>query len=415
MYNTEMSIAQIVYRIKRPYHFVKTGLMRGLRAERQFGYPANKLKIITITGTDGKTTSSTMLYHVLKSAGKRVALLTTVAAYIDDEVIDTGFHVTSPDPAQLHALLAKMVERGIEYVVLEVTSHGIYQYRIWGITPTIAAITNVSPEHLDYHVTYKNYLETKAELLVKAETALINDNDQSAPMIKRFLRAHQHRFATFSESDKIYYKVTQAIKKNFVEAYNQTNARLVYAICQRLGISNTEFIDSLPSFPGVPGRMQEIVTSPYRIIVDFAHTPQALESALTTLKSQLPKKGKLIAIYGCAGLRDTSKRPVMGRIGTELADVVIFTAEDPRTEDVWSIIRQMKEQLTQHHDKVISIVNRKDAITFALSQVAQKGDIVGIFGKGHEQSMCYGTTEHPWDDREAVRTLAKELKLKLKK
>jgi UDP-N-acetylmuramoyl-L-alanyl-D-glutamate--2,6-diaminopimelate ligase len=412
MYNTQVSIAELIYKAKRPYHFVKTGLMRGFRAERQLNFPARKLKILTITGTDGKTTSTTMLYHVLKTAGKKVALLSTVAAYINNETIDTGLHVTSPDPAQLHTLLAKMVEKNIEYVVLEVTSHGMYQYRVWGINPLIAGITNINHEHLDYHITYKNYLEAKAMLLAKAKTAILNDDDQSAPMLKRYLRSVGQKFSTYSTSDKIYYKVKQAIDDTFTENYNKMNARLVYAMCQNLGIQNQDFISAIKTFPGVPGRMEEIAKKPFRVIVDFAHTPQALEAALSTLKKQLPtKKSKLIAIYGCAGLRDNSKRPIMGRIGAELADLVVFTAEDPRTEDVWSIIRQMKEQLTSHHNKITSIADRGEAIRFALSQLAQKDDIVVILGKGHEQSMCYGTTEYPWDDR----VFAKEVLTSLKK
>jgi len=407
-----MPFNTLIYRLKRPYHFVKTGLIRGYRAERQFRYPAKQLKIITITGTDGKTTSSTLLYHTLKTAGKRVALLSTVAAYIDDETIDTGFHVTSPDPAQLHGILRKMVDRGIEYVVLEVTSHGAYQYRNWGIHPIIAGLTNITHEHLDYHITYKNYLEAKASILTSAELAIINDDDGSAPMLKRHLRTVHQRFDTYSLQDSIYYKVNEAIKTRFVEAYNHSNARLVYAISQQLGVTNADFIKAIRSFAGIPGRMEEIVHTPFRVIVDFAHTPQALQSALQALRQQLPnKQAKLIAVFGCAGLRDTTKRPVMGRIGSELADIAIFTAEDPRTEDVWSIIRQMKEQLTAHHDKIVSIANRGDAIRFALTQVAKKGDIVGIFGKGHEQSMCYGTTEYPWDDRQAVRDIVKSMKI----
>jgi len=403
-------LAELIYKAKRPYHFVKTGLLRGARAERQWKNPAKKLKILAITGTDGKTTSTTLLYHVLKSAGKRVALLSTVAAYIDDEVIDTGFHVTSPDPAMLHALLAKMVERGVEYVVLEVTSHGMYQYRTWGIKPTIAGLTNITHEHLDYHVTYKNYLEAKTELLASAELAIINDDDQSAPMVKRLLRAGHHKFKTVSESDPIYYKVGNTIKSRFIEQYNQANARLVYAFCQQLEISNQDYIEAIASFPGVPGRMEVVVSKPFTVIVDFAHTPQALQSALQALRSQLKPKAKLIAVYGAAGLRDATKRPIMGRIGTELADTVILTAEDPRTEDVWSIIRQMKEQLTEHHDRVVSIADRGEAIRFVLSQVAKKGDIVGIFGKGHEQSMCFGTIEKPWNDKTAVLEIMADLK-----
>jgi UDP-N-acetylmuramoyl-L-alanyl-D-glutamate--2,6-diaminopimelate ligase len=399
-----MNFAELSYKFKRMYHFFKTGLWLGYRSERKYGFPAKKLKIITITGTDGKTTSSTLLYYVLKKAGKKVALLSTVAAYINEEIIDTGFHVTSPDPRQLQELLKKMVDKKIEYVVLEVTSHGSYQYRTWGIKPLIAGLTNINHEHLDYHVTYKNYLEAKGMLLAKAKTAIINDDDQSAPMMKRYLRSLGRKFTTYSVLDPVYFRVKQAIQKKFSENYNQMNAFLVYKISQNLGVENKVFITAIREFSGIPGRMEEMIKKPFRVIVDFAHTPQALEAVLKTLKKQKSnKKSQLIAVYGCAGLRDSSKRPVMGRIGTELADQVVFTAEDPRTEDVWSIIRQMKEQLTEHHDKITSIADRGEAIRFAISHLAQKDDIVVILGKGHEQSMCYGSTEYPWDDRQFVR------------
>jgi UDP-N-acetylmuramoyl-L-alanyl-D-glutamate--2,6-diaminopimelate ligase len=409
-------LANLLYHIKRPYHFLKTGLLRGLPAEIKYGFPAQKLHIITITGTDGKTTTSTMLYHILKKAGKKVALLSTVAAYIGDEAIDTGFHVTSPDPRSLHHFLKRLVDEGYEYVVLEVTSHGIYQYRIWGITPLIAGITNVANEHLDYHVNYQQYLETKAELLTKASFAFINDDDQSAFQLKKIVRAAQSPFTTYSKDDKLHHSVKKAITDRFPEKYNQSNARLAYAISEKLQVPSKVFKEAISSFTGVPGRMEVVQSKPFAVVVDFAHTPQALEAALTALRTKLnaqKKKGRLIAVFGSAGLRDRNKRPAMGKIGVELADFVVLTAEDPRTENVWSIIRQMKEQLTTGHDKISTIVDRGEAITFALTKLAQPGDIVGIFGKGHEQSMCFGTTEYPWDDRQAVRDiLGKKLNAK---
>lgn len=404
-----MLIKALIYRLKRPYHFFKTGLHRGWRTQRRLGYPARKLKILTITGTDGKTTSSTLLYHVLKAAGYKVALLSTVAAYINDQTIDTGFHVTSPDPGQLHQLFAQMVEEGIEYVVLEVTSHGVYQFRTWGVHPKIAGLTNISPEHLDYHLSYRHYIEAKCLNLTSAQIAVINEDDQSAPMVKRILRAQQQRFLTYSSDDRLYYQVKNTIAKAFPEEYNQANARLVYKMAQLIGVSNQDFIAGIKAFPGIPGRMEFIADKPFKVVVDFAHTPQGLEAALKSLRPLIKKKtGRLIAVYGSAGLRDRAKRPVMGRIGTELADLVVLTAEDPRTENPWAIIRQMKEQLTDHHHKITSIVDRESAIRFALKELARPGDVVGIFGKGHEQSMCYGTTEHPWDDVKIAKKILKE-------
>ncbi len=402
-----MFIKQLIYRLKRVYHLLKTGLLRGFPAQIKYSFPANKLKIITITGTDGKTTSSTLLYHVLKTAGKKVALLTTVAAYIGDQEIDTGFHVTSPDPRQVQKFLSEMVDQGIEYLILEVTSHGAYQYRTWGIKPMLAGVTNITHEHLDYHLTYENYVEAKAMLLKKTPTVIYNNDDQSAVFIRKELRDSKTKLYPYSSSDRIYNKVIAAIKTRFPEDYNQMNARLVYALAKKLDIENQDFIKAIKTFPGVPGRMQEIKNNKgFRIFVDFAHTPNALREALTALRKILKtkKRGKLISVYGSAGLRDYTKRPMMGQAGVDLADIVILTAEDPRTENIWSIIRQMKEQLTTGHNKIISIADRKRAIRYALD-TAQKGDIVGIFGKGHEKSMCYGTTEMPWSDVDVVKEL----------
>lgn len=402
-----MFIKQLIYKIKRIYHFLKTGLLRGVTSEIKYGFPARKLKVIVITGTDGKTTSSTLLYHVLKTAGKKVALLSTVAAYIGDQEIDTGFHVTTPDPRSVQKFFKSMVDKGIEYVIMEATSHGAYQYRTWGIHPVLAGLTNVTHEHLDYHLTYQNYLEAKAAILKKAPIVVLNEDDQSFVPLKKLLKNSKNIIETYSFTNNVYWQVKNQIQQKFPEKYNQMNAYLVYALAQQIGIETQEFIVALKSFPGVPGRMQFVPNNAdMEIVVDFAHTPNALDSALTALKNRLQsrkKKGRLIAVYGCAGLRDSQKRPMMGKIGTDIADFAVFTAEDPRTENIWSIIRQMKEQLTKNHDKVISIADRKAAIQFALQKLAQPGDIVGIFGKGHEKSLCYGTTEYPWSDVDAVK------------
>jgi UDP-N-acetylmuramoyl-L-alanyl-D-glutamate--2,6-diaminopimelate ligase len=398
---------ELIYQAKRYYHFFKTGLLKGLTAEIKYRFPARKLKIITITGTDGKTTSCTLLYHVLRQAGKKVALISTVGALIDDEMIDTGFHVTSPEPDQVHKFLKQMVDRGIEYVVLEVTSHGAYQYRTWGIHPLIAGITNITHEHLDYHLNYENYVEAKSLALNAAPTIVLNVDDQSYSKLRKLINHRQHHVLTYSQEDKIYYQVDKAIKDRFSEEYNRLNARLVYTIAQELKLTNQEFIAAVASFQYVTGRMQFLdLPTPYKIVIDFAHTPNALESALVALRKTLNEQrgqGRLIAIFGCAGLRDRTKRPLMGEIGARLADLAVFTAEDPRTEDIWSIIRQMKENLDHNHHKVISIADRKAAIEFVLTKIAQKNDIIGIFGKGHEQSLCYGTIEYPYSDEAAVK------------
>ncbi len=398
------------YKIKRPFHLIKTGFFRGLVGQIKYKFPAKNLKIIAITGTDGKTTSSTMLYHVLKRAGHKTALISTVAAYIGAEKISTGLHVTSPDPFALHKLIRKMVDAHVEYLVLEVTSHGAYQSRVWGINPILAGLTNISHEHLDYHLTIDEYLKAKTIILNKAKTIVINADDSHFQLLKSQLKQSSKKIITYTATTNLPQVVTAAIKAKFLEKYNQMNARLVYTLATELGIKDKKIAAALESFPDIPGRMQEIKTSKaYRIVVDFAHTPQALKAALTALKKQLKKtSGKLIAVYGAAGLRDQDKRPFMGAVGAQIADLVIFTAEDPRTENVWSIIRQLKENLDQNLDKVLSIADRKQAIEFAINHLAQKDDIVAVLGKGHEESMCFGQKEYPWNDVKAITDILKK-------
>jgi UDP-N-acetylmuramoyl-L-alanyl-D-glutamate--2,6-diaminopimelate ligase len=407
-----INIKQLIYQFKKPYHFVKTGLLKGKVSELKLGYPSRQLKTIAITGTDGKTSTSSLLYHILKNSGKKVALLSTVAAYIGDEKIETGLHVTSPDPATLQKFMKRLVDEKYEYLVLEVTSMGEYQYRTWGVTPIIAGITNVDLEHLDYHLTHQNYLESKASLLNKAQLAIINEDDQSAPALKKLLRAEQTPFITYSLEESIHHQTKTAINKRFPETYNRSNARLALAICEKLNISAKDFKQGVKSFPGVKGRIEVVTTKPFTVVVDFAHTPQALRAIITALREKLnrqKKPGRLIVLYGTAGLRDRDKRPAMGLAGAELADIVVFTADDPRTENIWSIIRQLKEQLTSGHSRILSIENREQAMEFVFTKLAQPGDVIGLLGKGHEQSLAYGNQEIPWDDKVAAKKILAKL------
>jgi UDP-N-acetylmuramoyl-L-alanyl-D-glutamate--2,6-diaminopimelate ligase len=399
--------SELIYRLKRPYHFFKTGLAKGLPARIKYRFPDKKLKIIAITGTDGKTTSSTLLYHLLQENGKKVALISTVGAYIGEQKIETGFHVTSPSPDQLFAFMRQMIQKETEYLVLEFTSQGAYQYRLFGIKPEIAGITNIDQDHFDYHLNYQNYLEAKASVMQKAKTVVLNEHDQSYYRLKKLFPSNKYNVLEYSQENKLTSKIEKAIKERFPERFNQNNARLVSTIALELGLDKDQISQSLISFEGVPGRMQFIENKKgIKIVVDFAHTPQGLRSALTALRFIMKKHkmpGKLISVYGCAGLRDAIKRPMMGQIGVELADLVVFTAEDPRTEDVWSIIRQMKEALSEGHNKVVSIPNRQEAINFAINKLSKRGDLVAILGKGPEKSMCYGTEETPWSDEDTVK------------
>jgi len=402
-----------LYQVKKPYHFLKTALFKAIPAQFKNKFPQKKLKIIAITGTDGKTTTTTLLYHLLKTAGYQTALISTIAACIGQEEIETGFHVTSPAPDDLYRLMRQMADKKIEYLILEYTSQGAYQYRLFGIRPLIAGVTNINRDHFDYHLNYQNYLNAKASTLKKSKIVVLNEDDQSFYRLKRLLPSSRHQILTYSKENKLDEPLNRELIKRFPEDFNQMNARLAISIAQKIGLDEEQLIAGLKNFPGVRGRMEFLdlkqltgQQQSFQVVVDFAHTPQGLRESLTALRQKMKKNkmsSRLIAIYGCAGLRDRDKRPIMGKIGSELADLVIFTAEDPRTENVWNIIRQMKESLGNNHRKVISIADRQEAISFALQKIAKKGDLVALLGKGPEKSMCYGKVEKPWSEIEAVK------------
>lgn len=390
-------------RLRKLNHFVRSLWLKAIPAATYYGFPGKRLKVYAITGTDGKTSSSTMLYQVLRQAGYKVALISTVAAFIGDEEIDTGFHVTSPEPMQIQRLLKTCVNRGIEHVVLEVTSHGFFQYRTWGIDFLLAGVTNITPEHLDYFESYEQYARAKGDFLLSAKVAFLNASDRSLPFLQSMFEERGKTFRMYSQ-ELGRSKEELAIRERFAEPFNQWNAKLVLAMSRELGIRSDDFIQAIRNFTGVRGRMEEIPNSRgLQVIVDFAHTPNGLEKSLSALRPQAKKQ--LIAVFGCAGLRDRTKRAPMGRISTEIADLCIFTSEDPRSEDIQVILRQMKEGVAgKNKRKVVTIPDRREAIAFALNQ-AGRGDTIGIFGKGHEKSLNIGGVEHPWSDQAVVREL----------
>ncbi|MDO5561240.1 MAG: UDP-N-acetylmuramyl-tripeptide synthetase [bacterium] len=402
----------LVYKLKRPYHFFKTGLLGGWRAEMRYRFPQKKLKIITVTGTDGKTTTATLIYQMLRSGGYKVGLISTVAAYIGHKKIDTGFHVTSPHPSQLYRLMRQMVKEGIEYLVLEVTSQGAYQYRTWGIKAAIAGLTNIDYEHLDYHLTQENYLQAKMLVLNSAKKVVINQDQEIFNQVKKSLHKNI-KLITFSKTTRFGANVEKALRAAFSEDYNRLNGILALTIAKQVGVADKDLAAALENFQLPEGRMEILPTTlPLTMIVDFAHTPQALSGALPNIRRNFVKKGKLIGIVGCAGLRDRLKRPKMGKIMAQYCDLAIFTAEDPRSENVWSIINQMKSDLGDNYGKVISIPNREQALQFALENFGKDDNVIAIFGKGHEQSMNYdGKTEILWNDI----TGAKKILAKLEK
>lgn len=392
------SFKRLIRFLKNHYHH-----LIALLALWYWRHPGKQLKVIGVTGTDGKTTTSSLIYHLLKTAGYRVAAVTSVAAYLDSEAIDTGFHVTTPDPWMIQRLLRRMVDGGITHLVLEVTSHALDQYRVHGVPIDLAVVTNVTREHLDYHQTYERYLKTKARLFQHSSTVFLNQDDASFTALKNLI-PHTAKLIAYKTS--LTTSNYPSISQRFLEKYNQANASAACQVASSLAIKANLIEAAIASFPGVKGRMEAIPNSlGLNLIVDFAHTPNALEQALISLRPQT--QGKLIAVYGAAGLRDHFKRPLMGEIGARLADEVILTAEDPRTENVYTIISQIKQGVEKNLGHVHALVDRRQALSFAL-QIAHPGDTVAVFGKGHEQSMNLdGKHEIPWSDQTILKQLLK--------
>jgi UDP-N-acetylmuramoyl-L-alanyl-D-glutamate--2,6-diaminopimelate ligase len=371
-----------------------------------YGFPSRKLIVVGVTGTDGKTTTAKMIYDILKDADKKVALVSTVYALIGGKRIDTGLHVTSPQPRFLQKLIKQSVDDGCQYLILETTSHGLDQHRFWGIRFKIGVLTNITHEHLDYHKTYQRYLKAKAKLFRSAKVAILNQEDKSYKKLRKILGPEKKIIGYNLQTLSV--QMRKAVQKRFKENYNQMNAVAAILTTKELGVEERIIKQAIASFKGVIGRLEKIKNKRgIKIYIDFAHTPNALENVLSALRRERGR-GKLIAVFGCAGERDIKKRPMMAKISTNLADLSIFTAEDPRHEDVNEIIKEMeKGVLKSNQEKYMVIPERGEAIAHAIQKLAKKGDIVVICGKGHEKSMCYNEIEYPWSDHEAVKLALK--------
>jgi UDP-N-acetylmuramoyl-L-alanyl-D-glutamate--2,6-diaminopimelate ligase len=409
-----------------------------------YGHPGRKLTVIGVTGTDGKTTTSNLLYHILVAAGLKAGMISTVNAVIGDEVLDTGFHVTTPDAHDVQRYLAKMVGSGLTHVVLETTSHGLAQYRVDASLYDIAVVTNITHEHLNDHGSLENYRAAKARLFqLLAETppkhgrpyrvAVLNRDDWSHGYLSEVIRAENAKNPPGRQIRSLVYGIGgqadlraenvrfipsgltyEAVGKDFSVAiqsplvgdFNVSNSLAALTVATLgLGLAPEAAAKGIASLAGIPGRMERIdYGQAFTAIVDFAHTPNALKNAMQTVRKLTDKR--VIVAFGSAGLRDKLKRRMMAEVAAELADVAILTAEDPRTEPLDSILDEMAEGARSkggvEGETFWRVPDRGEAIRFML-KLAQPGDVVMACGKGHEQSMCFGTTEYPWDDRTAMR------------
>ena len=404
-----------------------------------YDFPARKLTVIGVTGTDGKTTTTNIIHRILLAANIKAGMISTVNAVIGDEVLDTGFHVTTPDAHDVQRYLAKMVESGLTHVVLETTSHGWSQYRVDACEFDIGVVTNITHEHMNEHGSYENYRAAKARLFASLERTvskpqgnprlgIINrDDPKSFDFLNNFIKVNKLNYGLNTNADvqAVDVEYTPAgiefvaqnkeqrvtINSKLVGAYNVSNCLAAYCVAvYGLGIDPEIAARGIAALEGIPGRMERIdLGQNFTAIVDFAHTPNALKSALEAGRTM--SKGRVISVFGSAGLRDKEKRRMMAETSAELADLTVLTAEDPRTESLAGILAEMadgaKSKGGREGETFWRVPDRGAALRFALT-LAQPGDIVLACGKGHEQSMCFGVTEYLWDERIAMRAALAE-------
>jgi UDP-N-acetylmuramoyl-L-alanyl-D-glutamate--2,6-diaminopimelate ligase len=410
-------------------------------------HPARHMVMIGVTGTDGKTTTVNLLYHILRAAGLKAGMISTVNAVIGDETRDTGLHVTTPPAPQVQRYLAQMVAAGTTHAVLETTSHGLAQHRVTACEFDVAVVTNITHEHLDYHGDWDAYFAAKARLFEGLRTAhrkqdpqhpdthlpklaVLNADDASFRRLQDIDVERTLSYAACGEqADVTAHDVVHApgntrltlcarimsrredsipLTTALIGTYNVSNVLAAATAALGLGIAPSAIQTGVRALPGIPGRMERIsdTTHPFLAIVDFAHTPNALRQALQTAQTLVKDDGRVITVWGSAGLRDREKRRLMGTVSAQLADLTVITAEDPRTESLETIMAESAAACVAAGRKegvaFWRVADRGQAIRFA-TEMARPGDVVIICGKGHEQSMCFGDTEYPWDDREALR------------
>lgn len=390
-------------------------------ASNYYDNPKDKLKIIGITGTNGKTTSTFMIKSILEEAGFKVGLMGTISNYIGDKKIHAKR--TTPESLEIHKLFKDMVEEGVDYCVMEVSSHSLYLDRVYGIEFNEAIFTNLTQDHLDFHKTFENYYNSKLILFKNSINSIINIDDNYGERILKDIGEKTFTYSIKKHSDLKAENVrlhsrgvefTVDFKGNKKEfnihipgEYNVLNALGSILACINEKISLDTIKTGLEKLSGVPGRC-EIVTREYNlgydVIVDYAHTPDGLDNVLRTARDFT--KGRLISVYGCGGDRDRTKRPIMGKIGTELSDLAILTSDNPRTENPFSIIDDIVKGIEK--DNYIVVENRREAIKKAMT-VAQKDDVIVVAGKGHEDYQILKDKTIHFDEREVIKEIIEEL------
>ncbi len=382
-------------------------------------YPSQKLKLVGVTGTNGKTTIATLLYDIFRLTGHKCGLLSTVCNYIDGRPLPASH--TTPDAIQLNRLLRQMVNEGCEYAFMECSSHAIAQYRIGGLTFAGGIFTNLTRDHLDYHKTLENYRNAKKmffDMLPKGSFAITNADDKNGMFMVQNTKATVKTYSVRSMADfnarlvechfeGMYLDIDgHEVGVQFIGKFNVSNLLAVYGTAVMLGMDPEQVLVTMSTLHSVAGRLEPIHSPEgFTAIVDYAHTPDALENVLNAIHEVLQGKGKVITVCGAGGNRDKGKRPLMAQEAVKQSDKVIITSDNPRFEEPQEIIDDMLSGLdAKQMKKVISIVDRHEAIKTA-TMLAQKGDVILIAGKGHEDYQEIKGVKHHFDDREVVREI----------
>jgi UDP-N-acetylmuramoyl-L-alanyl-D-glutamate--2,6-diaminopimelate ligase len=407
-------------------------LAEAVLANVRYGFPARKMRIIGVTGTNGKTTTSFMIQRMLHEAGIKVGLMTTVANGVGGDIIPQSEHITTAQSGILQRRLRDFERAGVEWVVVETSSHALAQHRVWGLPYEVAVMTNITHEHLDYHGTFKRYVEAKRRLFKIANKhglrfGVVNAQDPSA---KKFVKtvAHSTTYGIGTgelsaekvqlESDHSTYRATidndsYDIRVNIPGEFNVSNSLAAIAVGRKLGLTKVQIEQGIAALGGVEGRMNAIDEGQkFTVIVDFASTPDGFEKFFESVRPLT--KGKLIAVFGSAGRRDESKRAIQGRIAAKNADIVIVTEEDDRDVDGNEILQQIasgaKKAGKKEGKDLFLILNREEAIGFAMAQAKSPDDVVVLLGKGHELTIERADGIYPWNEAEVARAALQAMK-----
>lgn len=389
----------------------------GLMASNFYGRPSEQLTLVGVTGTNGKTTIATLLYKLVRALGHKAGLLSTVVNYIEDEAIPSTH--TTPDALALNGLMRQMVDRGCEYCFMEVSSHSIAQERIAGLDFDGAMFTNLTRDHIDYHKTFDNYRDTKKRLfdgLKKTAFAVTNKDDKNGLVMTQNTKAKVHTYSTRALAD---YKA-QILEEGFegmmlningkevfvplVGRFNVSNLLCIYGTALCLGFDELEVLRTLSTLTPVNGRF-EAIRSPkgWTAIIDYAHTPDAVDNVIQTIREILNDKGQLITVVGCGGNRDKGKRPMMAQIAKEGSDQLILTSDNPRDEEPKDILRDMTDGLSEEQMKSTLVIEDREMAIKTACLMAKAGDVILVAGKGHEDYQIIKGVKHHFDDHEQVR------------